>query len=176
MYKRTTSWVLITAATAIACGSSAPRPEPATAPPSLPAVISSFGTHPFWFGRSEHSPFGPMPYGLVARAVDGMIVLRGDVPPGMGLPDGSYQQFTIAPDAAAGSHLDFETSLAGPLATGRMLEHERTADRTRYCLPSEAGGCHAMDVLFRREGVGVRFETRRGDAPHHAVVLQPTAP
>jgi len=158
-----------------ACGATpaaAPRVEAAT----LPSIVATLGAHPFWFGRSEHSPFGPMPYALVARVEGGAVVLRGDVPPGLGLPDGSYQQFTLAVDAGARSHLDYETSLAGPLATGRMLEVARDEGSARYCMPPAAGGCGEMEVVFGREGAGVRFETRRDGAPHHAVVLRPETP
>jgi hypothetical protein len=162
------------AASFVGCASAPPPPAPA--PASLPALVQAFASEGLWFGRSEHSPFGPMPYALVPRRDGDTIVLRGDVPPGLGLPDGSYQQFTFRPDPQAGSRIDFETSLAGPLATGRLVEVERADDHVRYCLPPDAGACRAMRVDFRREGDGVRFETRRDDTPHHAVVLRPTQP
>lgn len=166
--------VLFSAACASRPAPSGVADEPVAPPsPTLPAVVDAFADHPLWFGKSDHSPFGPMPYGLAPRREGAAIVLRGDVPPGMGLPDGSYQQFTLTPDAAHGSHLDYETSLAGELATGRMIEMERDEGATRYCMAEADGGCRAMEVVFRREAPGIRFETRRDDAPHHSVVLAP---
>ncbi|MCC6623799.1 MAG: hypothetical protein IT385_21250 [Deltaproteobacteria bacterium] len=163
---------VLSAMTAMLVGCGTSTPAPTSEPPgSLPVVVARFGEHPFWFGRSEHSPFGPMPYGLVARRDGEAIVLRGDVPPGLGLPDGSYQQFTLA-----GSRLDFETSLSGPIVKGRMIEQGQSRVHVTYCLPPEAGACRGMEVTFRREGEAIRFETRRDGEPHHAVVLAPRAP
>jgi len=147
---------------------------PAT--PTLPTVVATLGAHGFWLGRSAHSPFGPIPYGAAARRDGDTVVLRVDVPPGGGMPPGAYQQFTLSPDNN-GSHLDFETSLTGTVASGRMVEAGRTADEVRYCMPPERGACAEMEVVFRAQpDAAILFETRRHEAPHHSVVLRPARP
>lgn len=147
-------------------------PEEASAT-ALPEVIDHFHKSGLWFGKSDHSPFGPMPYALVAREVGGALVLRADVPQGLGLPDGAYQQFTITAERSHGSTLDFETSLTGEIVTGRMVERSRTRDFARYCMPEDEGGCQTMEVSFSRGPPGITFATTRDREPHHQVLLAP---
>jgi hypothetical protein len=160
-----------------ACASAAPAPS---TPSSLPAVVAILGAHSFWFGRSAHSPFGPIPYGIAAHRDGDTVVLRVDVPPGGGMPPGAYQQFTLSSDNN-GSHLDFETSLTGTVVSGRMIEASRSADEVHYCMATgvtpPTSDCAALEVLFRAEpDDAIRFETRRSGSPHHSVVLRATRP
>ncbi len=149
--------------------------QPATTEPrTLPAPLTTFDEGPFWFGRSDHSPFGPMPYALVARRDGERLVLRGDVPDGLGLPPGAYQQFTFAPGAT--TTLAFETSLTGEVVTGTMLEVARTPESITYCMGPEQGGCDEMTVNLARVEQGILFETQRKKGPHHRVVLAATRP
>lgn len=164
------------ALTLAACGTSTPTPPQAApvAAPALSPTLAAFLESPFWFGRSDHSPFGPMPYGLMARRDGDRLVLRGDVPDGLGLPPGAYQQFTFSPGAK--TSLAFETSLTGEIVTGTMLEVTQTADAITFCMAPTEGGCDEMTVTLTRLPRGIAFETQRERGPHHRVVLVATQP
>lgn len=143
-------------------------------PQVLPAPLTTFDEGPFWFGRSDHSPFGPMPYGLVAHREGDRLVLRGDVPEGMGLPPGAYQQFTFEPGPT--TTLLFETSLTGQIVRGRMVETSCGPESITFCMPAEEGGCDQMTVNLTRVAQGILFETQRDKGPHHRVILAATRP
>ena len=144
------------------------------APKTLPAPLTTFDEGPFWFGRSDHSPFGPMPYALMARRNGESLVLRGDVPDGLGLPPGAYQQFTFTPGRT--TTLAFETSLTGEVVTGTMVEVARGAESITFCMAPDKGGCDEMTVSLTRVELGILFETQRHKGPHHRVVLAATRP
>ncbi|HRE91045.1 MAG TPA: hypothetical protein PK095_18125 [Myxococcota bacterium] len=172
MHKR-----LLIAVSLSACATSSapPTPTPVDAQ-TLSAPLGTFFESPFWFGRSDHSPFGPMPYGLTARRDGERLILRGDVPDGLGMPPGSYQEFTFTPGPK--TELRFETSLSGQLVTGTMHEVARTPDSLTFCMaPAETGGgCDEMTVSFTRVEQGILFETKRERGPHHRVTLVATRP
>jgi hypothetical protein len=155
----------------LGCASAQPT---ATVPTPLPAPLTAFDESPFWFGRSDHSPFGPMPYALMARRDGESLVLRGDVPDGLGLPPGAYQQFTFTPGPS--TTLAFETSLTGEVVTGTMVEVAGTPESITFCLAPDKGGCDEMTVSLTRVAQGVLFETQRDKGPHHRVVLVATRP
>ncbi len=155
----------------LGCASAQPA---AQAQKTLPAPLTTFDEGPFWFGRSEHSPFGPMPYALMARRDGESLVLRGDVPDGLGLPPGAYQQFTFTPGPS--TTLKFETSLTGEVVTGTMVEVTRAAGSITFCMAPDKGGCDEMSVSLTRVAQGILFETQRDKGPHHRVVLVATRP